>query len=739
MCTVIAGSEGTLCLVTEATLDLVDLPPKVTGCVTMHFDDTIESLRVTLVALKYQPTSCELIGEFAVRQVIENNKTNNFNILARNSRWIQGEPKAIIVVEFSDDTREAVERRSADMVAELKEKGLGYTWPLWFGADIDSIWTLRRSLGGVMASRPSDIKPFDLIEDCAVDVADQPDYVRRLEGMLDRAGVEYTHAAHAGDGELHTTVFLNPKTKEGMALFRSLLERVVPLVKSFRGSLSGEHGDGRLRAEFLPQTIGEENYRTCCAIKAVFDQQGILNPNKIVHALPMDVSLRYSPDRTTPEIDTYFDWSKDHGILRAVERCNGVAECKRTQGGLMCPSYMATRDEKDLTRGRANLLREFLTFSPKANRFDHEEIMEVLDLCLSCKGCKSECPASVDMARLKAEFLQHYHDAHWPGLRSILVSRFALLMRLAVPVAPLFNLFATTKATAVPFKKLVGFAPSRSIPTLSRVTLERWYRREYRPSAAAQARKVHLFCDEFTNLNDASIGIAAVRLLAALGYDVALVTGGESGRALISQGFLKKAKGIADFHVTRLADRVSDEAPLIAVEPSTISCFKDEYPDLVSPKLKEKAVRLAGSSLMFEEFIAREAEVGFIRPEHFTDMARKVKVHVHCHQKALSSTDIVIRALSVPANYAVEAIPSGCCGMAGSFGYESEHFDLSMRIGEQVLLPAVREAGEDVVIAASGTSCRHQIKDGTGRRARHTAEILFEALRGKAADIQIDG
>lgn len=728
MCTLIAGSEGTLCLVTEATLNLVPLPPPVTGCVTLHFDDSIEALNATLIALRYHPTSCELIGDFHARQALEFQRTNPYSTVAQNSRWIVGAPRTIIVVELAGETRAEVEARAAAMVADLKSRDMGYAWPLWFGEDVDRIWAMRRALGGINNARPGDLKACELIEDCALDVADQPDYVRQLEGILDRAGVEFVHSAHAGDGELHTIVFLNLKTRDGVRLFRSLLDQVATLVKRFRGSLSGEHGDGRMRAEFLPKMIGERNYDLCCRIKAAFDPDNLFNPGKIVHVAPMDTSLRYSPDRGTAEIATYFNWEKDLGVLRAVERCSGLGECRKIRGGVMCPSFMATRNEKDTTRARANVLREFLTNSTKVNRFDHREIRDVLDLCLSCKGCKSECPANVDMARLKAESLQHYHDAHWPGLRALLICNFTPLMTAASFAAPVFNALTANRLTGGLFKRAVGFAVPRSMPPVAGLTLARWYRRNHAADGGGR-RRVHLFCDEFTDLNDAHIGIAAVRLLTGLDYEVVLVRPGESGRAMISQGFLKRARSCADRNVAALSDMVGDDAPLIAIEPSTIACFKDEYADLVSPGLRGDATALARRSYMFEEFIAREMDLGHITPDAFTDAARAVRVHVHCHQKALSSSATVVRVLSLPQNYTVTEIASGCCGMAGAFGYEAEHYDLSMRVGELALFPAVRAAGEDVIIAASGTSCRHQIKDGTGRRALHTAEILLAALK----------
>ena len=591
LCKLVCGSEGTLCLVTEATLHLVPKLPPVVGLVTMHFSDPIESIKATLVALKHKPTACELIGEFHIRQVLANNRSTPNNLVGQYSHWIQGEPRSVLVVEFAAGLREEVETRAIAMVQEVKHLGMGYAWPLWFGEDGDKIWALRRALGGVQSSTSGDLKPIDLIEDCAIDVNDLPEYVTQLEAMLTRAGIRFTQSAHAGAGELHTVIFLNLKTSEGRRLYRWVLDAVAGLVKSFRGSLSGEHGDGRMRAEFLPKMIGDANYRLCCDVKDAFDGANIFNPGKIVRAPPMDTSLRYSPEWPTPEIKTYYDWSRDLGVVRAVERCNGIAECKKVSNGLMCPSYMATREEKDSTRARANVLREFLTHSTKANRFDHQEIKDVLDLCLSCKGCKSECPAAVDMAKLKAEFLQHWHDAHPAPLRIRAIANYASLMRLTIPFAPVFNFLVGNPLTAGVIKSVLGFAPERSIPKLCRVTLEDWYRKSHASAPGGNGRRVHLYCDEFTDVNDAEVGMAAVTLLAALGYEVLLVRPAASGRAMISQGFLRKAKRLAEANVAFLREMVSDDAPLVGIEPSAISCFKDEYPDLVSPELREVGTR----------------------------------------------------------------------------------------------------------------------------------------------------
>jgi ferredoxin len=342
-------------------------------------------------------------------------------------------------------------------------------------------------------------------------------------------------------------------------------------VKSFKGLAVRRARDGRARGKFLPEMIGETNYRLCCDVKDTFDPDGILNPNKVVRAPPIDTALRYSPQWPTPDLPTYLDWSRDLGVVRAVERCNGMAECKKVRNGLMCPSYMATLDEKDSTGARANVLREFLTHSTQKNRFDHREIYDVLDLCISCKGCKSECPASVDMAKLKAEFLQHWHDAHPPDLCTRAIADFATLMRLAVPFASLFNLLARNPLTGRAMKAALGFASNRSIPRLCRTTVAEWYRRR-RPGVGATGRRVHIFCDEFTNFNDVPVGIAAIKLLVALGYTVVLAHPGESGRAMISKGFLRRARRLADRNVTALHEVIDDEAPLVGLEPSAISC-----------------------------------------------------------------------------------------------------------------------------------------------------------------------
>jgi Fe-S oxidoreductase len=567
-----------------------------------------------------------------------------------------------------------------------------------------------------------------------------PGYIREFNEILKKHGLYSVHYAHAGSGELHLRPIINLKTKEGNRLFRAIAEEIATLVKKYNGSLSGEHGDGRLRGEFIRQMVGEKNYGLLQMIKRTWDPQNIFNPNKIVDTPSMDTMLRYTPGQQTPTFKTIFRFY-NQDILQHAEQCNGSGDCRKTQlsGGTMCPSFMATRNEKDTTRARANILREFLTRSEKINRFDHQEIMDVMDLCISCKGCKSECPSNVDMAKLKAEFLQHYYDANGASFRSKLIANFTKSARLGSVAPGLYNLMMTAPGVSTLVKKVSGFAVKRSMPTLHKTTLRKWWQKHQREKMkelpvtsdglpVTANRKLYLFCDEFTNYNDTEIGIKAILLLEKLGYEIEISNHEESGRAWLSKGFLRRAQRIANKNIALLSPLVNAENPLIGIEPSAILTFRDEYIDLAYDGQFEAAKELAKNVFMIDEFIASEIDNGNISKQQFSKEERLVKLHGHCQQKALSSIAASVKMLSLPENYKVEVIPSGCCGMAGSFGYEREHYDISMKIADLVLLPAVRNQSADVIIAAAGTSCRHQVKDGVGRTALHPLEILSNAL-----------
>jgi FAD/FMN-containing dehydrogenase/Fe-S oxidoreductase len=730
-CKLIAGSEGTLAFITEIKLNVVPLPPKETGLLCVHFNTIDEALRANLIGLKYQPGASELIDHY----ILECTKNNIEQ--QKNRFFVQGDPGAILVIEYARDTKEEIESICKEVEAEMRAANLGYHFPVLFGADTKKIWTLRKAGLGLLGNLPGDEKAVPVIEDTAVDVNDLPAYIAEFNEVLKKRGLYSVHYAHAGSGELHLRPIINLKTEEGNQLFRTIAEDVATLVKKYDGSLSGEHGDGRLRGEFIEQMIGPKNYQLIKQIKNTWDPHHIFNPNKIVDTPPMNSMLRYVPGQQTPEFKTIFRFH-NQDILQHAEQCNGSGDCRKTHlsGGTMCPSFMATRNEKDTTRARANILREFLTNSNKLNRYDHQEIYEVMDLCLSCKGCKSECPSNVDVAKLKAEFLQHYYDANGVPMRSKMIANFSAGAKLASVVPALSNFFMNNAVTGTLMKKVIGFAPKRSIPEFSNQTLQNWFKQYASEKTKTVVNpplrvrgKVYLFCDEFSNYNDAHIGKTAVLLLEKLGYTVEIPEHLESARTWLSKGLIRKAKKIANQNIELLSKIISEETPLLGIEPSAILTFRDEYPDLATDDNLVAAQSLAKHAMMMDEFLEKEMQKGNIKKEQFTNTAQLIQLHGHCQQKAVGSVNASVSILSFPENYKVEVIPSGCCGMAGSFGYEAEHYELSMQIGEMVLFPAVRSKGADVLVAAPGTSCRHQIKDGTGKKALHPVEILYKALQ----------
>ena len=726
LCQLLAGSEGTLFLGVEFELNCEPLPPP-GALLCAHFATIQDSLHATLIAMRHRPFGCELID----RHILECTKANLEQ--AKNRFFVQGDPGAVLVIEVRHADRAAIETTMRTMEEEMRAAGLGYAFPVLWGGDCDRVWDLRRAGQGLMMNVPGDAKPREVVEDTAVAVEDLPAYIAEFDALLrGKYGLSSVHYAHAGAGELHTRPLFDLKTREGLKFFRGIATDVAALVKKYRGSLSGEHGDGRLRGEFIPFMVGPECYAMMRRVKATFDPHGLFNPGKIIDTPPMDTALRHGPDRPVPEIKTVFNFRTARGVLRATEKCNGVGECRKSHlmGGTMCPSYMATRNEKDTTRARANMLRQVLTNSREGlNAWDSAEVKEVMDLCLSCKGCKSECPSNVDVARLKAEWSQHYHDANGIPLRSRLVANFTPAMKWAARIPRLYNAVVTYYVTSGLIKRFAGFAQKRSLPTIHSTTLAKWHAKNANPPSLAYPHgRVFLFCDEFTNYNDTPVGIKAVQLLNQLGYEVVIPQHVESGRAHFSQGLVREAQKFAIKNVELLKDVVTAQSPLIGLEPSCILGFRDEYPDLVPDRLLDAANALAKNALLIDEFIAREADAGRISRAAFTSRPQAIKLHGHCHQKALSSVGPTVKMLELPAGHQVTVIPSGCCGMAGSFGYEKEHFAVSQQIGELVLFPAVRSSPADTLVAAPGTSCRHQIKDGTGRVALHPVEILHAAL-----------
>ena len=718
----LCGSEGTLAFTTEITLKVDDLPPTNNVMVVAHFHTIQESLEAVVTAMKHHLYTCEMMDD----TILNCTKTNREQ--AKNRFFIQGDPKAVIMLEVASYiSMEDAEQQADALIADLQLNNFGYALPKIFGTDIDKINELRKAGLGLLGSIVGDDKAADSIEDTAVELSDLPNYIAEFSAMMERHGQSAIYYAHAGAGEIHLRPVLNLKTKEGLHQFRNIATEVAILVKKYRGSLSGEHGDGIVRGEFLPFMIGDKNYELLKRIKKAFDPNTILNVGKIVNASKMDENLRVEAGRVEPDILTIQDFSDSLGILRLAEKCNGSGDCRKLQsaGGSMCPSYRATRNEKDTTRARANALREYLTHSEKDNKFDHEELYKVFELCVSCKACASECPSNVDVSALKSEFLYQYQKANGFSFRNKVFAYNAKLNELG-SIAPQVTNFIVN----LPFvKKTMGIAAKREVPLLAAKTFRNWYEKNKKAEKinTFSNGKLYLFCDEFTNFYDVSVGIDTYELLSSLGYQVMVIDHEESGRAFISKGFLEQAKDVANKNVMLFSKLITDNCPLIGIEPSAILTFRDEYIRLADDK--ENAEKLAKNVFTVEEFFKNEITKGKILADQFSDEIKTIKIHGHCHQKSLSSIEATFAMLNIPKNSSVTIYNSGCCGMAGSFGYEKEHYEISMQMGEDTLFPKIRSTADTTEIAAAGTSCRHQIFDGTSRKALHPVSILKSCLK----------
>ncbi|MGZ2368335.1 FAD-binding and (Fe-S)-binding domain-containing protein [Ancylomarina sp. YFZ004] len=722
-CNLLAGSEGTLAFTTEIKLNLVPAPPKEVALVCAHFASLEDAIQGNLIALKYKPGAVELMDD-TILKLSEGNP-----LQAKNRFFIKGKPGALLIIEFARETQKEIDELAQKMEAEFTLNNLGYHFPIVKGSEkIKRVWDLRKSALGVLSNLQGDAKPVSVIEDTSVLPEVLPEYIAEFKILMKKHEVSCVFHAHIGSGEIHLRPILNLKQDIDREKFHAIALDTAKLVKKFKGSLSGEHGDGRLRGEFIPLMMGEINYQAFKDIKAVWDPNTIFNPEKIVNTPKMNTHLRYNNNQETKELKTYFDFSADGGIIRSAERCNGSGDCRNTHltGKSMCPSYQASLDEKNTTRARANLLREFLTYSEKENPFNSQEVYDILDLCLSCKACKSECPSNVDMAKLKAEFLQHYYQSNGIPLRTRLIANISKINQLGGIAPKVYNYVNQHPKLGKLIKKQLGFAQERSIPKLHETTLKSWTKKQNSVSIE-KLKRVYFFADEFTNFNDTDIGIKAIQLLERLGYEVIIPKHLESGRTYLSKGLVKQAQSIANKNIKLLKDIISKETPLVGIEPSALLTFRDEYKDLAHPELKTSALELSENCLMIEEFLWQEMQAGRIKKEQFTDKTKEVSFHGHCYQKSLASTLPVKEVLSFPKNYTANEIDSGCCGMAGSFGFEAEHYQLSMQIAELKLLPAVRNTKPTTLLAASGTSCRHQIKDGSQREAQHPVEVLFEA------------
>ena len=710
LCRLIAGSEGTLTFLSRIKVSLDVLPPKEVMVVCAHCTTLDAAFEANLIALRHQPTAIELMDG----EILE---------LSRNTPsierfFVNGNPAALLISELRAGTRDELDKQADALEKDLLKSGLVTLCTRVYAGDVNKVWNLRKAGLGILSTMPDDAKPTGVIEDTAVAPARLPAYMRDFREMLARLGTNCVFYGHISTGELHLRPILNLKTKEGKELFRRIAHETTLLVRKHRGTISGEHGDGRLRGEFIPLQYGEEAYELMRQVKYCWDPDGLFNPHKIVDTPRMDEYLR--ADRSRQGDD----------FLCRVEQCNGAGDCRKSNliGGTMCPAYKVSRDELQTTRARANVLREFLTANSQ-ELIAKSDLKEVLSSCLACKACKKECPSGVDMTRLRAEALQALYDQEGTPLRTWMIAHNADIQWLGSFMPQVYNWFASNKVTSSILKKMMGFAPERTIP-LIKVKGERLKVKGNRQSQ----RQVYFFLDEFTKYNEPEIAQTFVNLLTKLGYQVIVPKHVESGRAAISKGCLKLAKKYANKNVCLLKDLITAETPLVGIEPSCILTFRDEYPHLVVPELQEAAAQLGKNSLLFDEFLMQEVEAGHITKEQFSDREVEIWLHGHCHQKALVGVEKTAALLALPANAKVHVIPSGCCGMAGSFGYEKAHYRTSIAIGEMVLFPAVRRAITNnqspiTIVAAPGISCRTQIKDGTGVTAHHPIEILYSLLK----------
>ena len=716
MTKMIVGSEGTLCVVTEVKINLVPRPT-MTALSVVHFEDIFGASEAVQHILEHGPSSIEIMDN----NVLERSRASAN--LGSNMAFVEGNPGAILVVEFYGETEAELTDKATKLKNDMERLCHGYaTVNMLDRAAQASVWAVRKQGLGLLMSMHGDAKPLPFVEDTAVDPGNMGDFVRRFDEIVRNHGTEAAYYGHASVGCLHIRPVVSLKTRDGVDKMLSIADEISDLVKDFGGSLSGEHGDGIVRGVWNEKMFGPEIYKLFQELKSTFDPDSLMNPNKIIDCPPMDQNLRYGPDYRAPSMPTKLDFSIDTDFAGAVEMCNGMGACRKLEGH-MCPSYIATRDEEHSTRGRANLLRAALSGKLPEGTMTSKRLYEAMDLCIECKGCKAECESGVDMAKMKYEFLDQYHKANGTPLRNRVFGHINRLSAWGSRMAPFSNLMANNPIGKMMSQMLLGVHPKRNPPKFVRNTFAKWFKA--RGTSTIQATNtVVLLNDTYMNYNYPEIGKAAVALLEAAGLRVVLSDTKCCGRPMISKGLLDDATANAVSNIDQLHAYAEQGIPVIGCEPSCLLTFRDEYPELVRD---EKAKKVAANSFMIDEFLIKLQEDGKLQL-NLGKLEKKVLFQAHCHQKADMGTATSMAALRLASGYQVELINAGCCGMAGSFGYEKEHYDISMKIGEEALFPAIRAKDNDWEIAVMGVSCRQQVEDGTGRKARHLVEVLADAL-----------
>lgn len=716
LCELLCGSEGTLALTARAKVNLEKLS-KFKRLIIPQFNTLDEAMRATVEAVKLEPSAVELIDD-----IIMNATKGNIEHV-QNRFFLEGDPKCILIIQFEGDNKIELEEKTNKLASVLKDKSLGYACPQFSEQDkMDRVWNLRKAGLGLLMGLGKDSRSPTFCEDTAVRVSDLPDYVGEFRQILRKYNTDCVFYAHASVGELHIRPVIDTTAQAGVDKMKAMAEEVAMLVGKYRGSLSGEHGDGRARSPYIEKVLGKEMMSILEQVKEIWDPNYIFNPGKIIQPKPIDENLRFSPSYTPAEgYETVFNWRKEGSLANAIELCNGAGVCRKLaeSGGTMCPSYMATSDEKDSTRGRANIFRQvFSGEDPKT--FESEELKEALDLCLSCKACKSECPANVDMARMKAEFMNGWHEKSGVSFREYFFGSAGNLYPLAAQFPMLSNWVIESSVGKQLLEDTMGISAQRTLPLFTKQTFKKWFKKRAN-KGDKKARQVVLFVDLFINFHEPEIAISATKVLEKMGFQVIVANSLESGRPQISKGLLKAAKKITHDVIQELYPFAEQNIPIVGLEPSEILTVRDEFLDLCSEEVLPQAKKVASVTFTFEEFLANNKE-------HLPEITAKeaLIVHGHCYTKALVGNEPTKNALEA-AGFEVDVLDTGCCGMAGSFGYEKEHYDVSMKIGEQRLFPQVI-GSEEKEVCAPGFSCRHQIKDGTGKSANHPAVLIARKL-----------
>lgn len=714
LCELLCGSEGTLALTASAKVNLVPVAKK-NLLIIPQFHSLNEAMLATKEVVKLQPSAVELI-DYIILDATKDNLEHS-----KNRFFLEDEPKYILIIQFDGDDVSELNKRASELKSKLEEQNLGYAFPILSEPNkMKRVWDLRKAGLGLLMGLGTDSRTPAFCEDTAVRVEDLPNYIHDFQEILTKYRTECVFYAHASVGELHLRPLIDTTTSEGIETMKTMAKEIAKLVRKYKGSLSGEHGDGRARAPFIEYVLGSEMMPVLQQVKEIWDPNNLFNPGKIVHPKPMESDLRFSPSYAKPEVDSLFQFRKEGSFGDATELCNGAGVCRKLaeSGGTMCPSYMATKEEKDSTRGRANIFRQvFAGDDPTA--FQSKELKEALDLCLSCKACKSECPANVDMAKMKAEFLHGWHLHHGHTRSDFFFAQASSSYAWSSKFPKVVNSLLRVKPVKIALEKAVHVDRRRELPSFANQSFKAWFSKR---DVQVKGDKVVLFVDLFSNYHEPNIAKSAVKVLEAMGFSVEVAKGMESGRPQLSKGFLNEAKTIAENLIQELSVSINQGIPVIGLEPSEILSLRDEFLDICDDSLLEQAKALASNSFTFEEFIQNHANRIPELPE-----AKKVMLHGHCHTKALIGNEATISALE-SAGYQVEELATGCCGMAGSFGYEKEHYEVSMDIGELVLFPSLREKKEDTLVCAPGFSCRHQIKDGVDQSSWHPAELIAKAL-----------